>query len=353
MQRPLGGRYQPKLAEREDSFNSESIKITITIYDANCFKESVTTSVDECLQLLRQSEKAQVWVNVEGINKKAVKLICEHYKVHKLFRNDILSTGQRAKLDDIDDGSIFVMLPIILLGKDQQTIEQEQLSLILGPDFIVSFQENLSADIFRNVRKALKNTEHPVRSRAIDFLFYLIIDATVDAYFSVLDQFALHIDTLENQLNQHHPKQQLLVDLSLQRKEIMFVKRTIVPVRDVVNTLWSADSLLISAGNKKYYKDVLDHIILAIEYNEGFRESVLNLQDLYMNLANTRTNSIMKTLTIVTTLVVPTTMISSLYGMNFDNLPFIHTSFGIYFPIALIIMLSIIMIYFFKKQKWL
>lgn len=353
MHRLLGSGYRPKLAESEDSFISESVKITITTYNANSLKECVTTSIDECLKLLRKYEKEQVWVNVEGINKKTVKLICEHYKVHKLFRNDILSNGQRAKLDDIDDGSLFVLLPVILLGEDHKTIEQEQLSLILGPHFIVSFQDNLSTALFHNVRKALKNAEHPVRTRTIDFLFYLIIDATVDAYFSVLDQFALHIDILETKLNQHHPKQQLLVDLSLQRKEIMFIKRTIAPVRDVVNALWVADSELVNATNKKYFKDVLDHIVLAIEYNEGFRESVLNLQDLYMNLANTRTNAIMKTLTIVTTLVVPTTMISSLYGMNFDNLPFIHTSFGFYIPMALIVLISIIMIYFFKKQKWL
>jgi magnesium transporter len=177
------------------------------------------------------------------------------------------------------------------------------------------------------------------------------MDAVVDDYFTVLDKLSDRLEKLEDEVVTH-PNSSVLLKITLLRHEIMVVKRAITPVRELVTSFWRSESTLIDPANKKYFKDVYDHIALAIEYTENYREMALNVQDLYMNQVNTRMNEVMKILTVVTTLLAPATVIGGIFGMNFDKIPYAHHPHG--FTIAVIGMLSVsvLMLFFFRKKGW-
>jgi magnesium transporter len=340
--------YHPHM----DKVVEHNAVIQIKLYDDRTLLEFEPQTVQEALALLSQHDAFKLWINIDGVQKDVVYKIGKFFDIHKLFLDDILSIGQRAKMDDVDDGVLFMILPILRWDSENQLIEKEQLSIILGDRFLVTFQEEALQDPFNSIRTAMRNSLHPIRYRDTDFLLYNIIDAVVDDYFNVLDAISERIESLEDQLSNNKIASAFLSQLAVLRKDVLFIKRNISPVRDVVNSLWLNDIGKIDVANKKYFKDILDHIFLAIEYNENYRESNINLQDLYMNQLNMKTNDVMKTLTVVTTLLAPAMLIASIYGMNFDRMPLVHFKYGYEVIIGLCILFSMLMLWYFKKKKW-
>lgn len=344
--------YHPHLREEADYFNDENVSIQIRLYNKHNILEFEMDNTQDSLSLLSRYPDYNIWVNIDGINKDVVNRVCKHFNVHKLFINDILSVGQRAKMDDIDDGTIFILVPVLRWDSITNVVTKEQLSLIAGKNFIVTFQEEPNMDPFESIRTAIRNAQHPLRQRNIDFLLYYLMDAVVDDYFNLLDELSVRIEELDSKINSRRIPSWFLDRLSKVRKDVFFVKRTISPVRDVVNSLWMKDIGLIDDNNKKYFKDILDHILLAIEYNENYRETTVNLQDLYINQLNTKTNEVMKILTIVTTLMAPATLIGSIYGMNFEKMPLLDYRYGYEVILFLAFGSTVGMLWYFRKRRW-
>ncbi len=345
--------YDPNEAtEIEASIDSERKNVYYTVYtfdetSAEIFK---TKNVKDCFIDYEHSERT-IWINVDGLRKKDVRRLCSHFNVHNLLVNDILSVGQRSKMDEIDE-HFFCLLPMLTFNEELQIVEKEQLSLVLGKNYVISFQTDHNTDPFGEIRKKLKNRLDTVRKKSADYLFYQLIDAVVDDYFTVLESLAALLENLELKALSVKGGNEVILDISRLRNEIMIMRRAMTPVKDVVYGLWKADSPLLDKANDRFFKDVFDHILLAIEYNDGYREMTNNLQDLYMNQVNTRMNEVMKILTMVTVLLAPATVIGGIFGMNFDRIPLVHQQTGFFITIFIMLGISLLMIIYFKKKGW-
>lgn len=349
-------KYNPesvaKRASKEKELNiaHNAIQYQMYEYDNKNLDISFPYTSNDCIVPMQYAVR---WINVDGIQEKAVRNLCNYYGVHNLQADDILSEGQRAKLDNYQDDRLFVLMPMLRLSKDGQLIEAEQLSLILGDKILLSFQSEEKTDPFQKIRDNLSKLQAPLRTKATtDFLFYSLIDEVVDDYFIVLDFLSTQLDQLEYSITNNLMQKASLQSLSEIRKQLLFVKRQITPVKDLINTLYSEPNALILSNNRKYFKDVLDHILIAIEYAETYLEWAGNLQDLYMSQVNSKTNDVMKILTVVTTLLAPATVVGTIFGMNFNNMPLINNPNGFLLSMLLTFLLSIVMLFYFKKKNW-
>lgn len=338
--------YNPK----REAVTSPGVPTVYTIYDYDEGKcELITT--DQLEHCSPHANKAlNTWINVDGLRKEEVERLSASFGVHPLLTEDILSTGQRAKADDMDT-HLFCLLPMLTYSKDTGLIHTEQLSIVLGQNYVISFQPDPQQDPFDPMREKLRNTLAPMRKKTVDYLAYCLIDAVVDDYFVVLEQLSDRLEKLEDEVVVK-PNSAVLLKITLLRQEIMVVKRAITPVRELVSSFWHSDNELIRDVNRKYFKDIYDHISLAIEYTENYREVAINLQDLYMNQVNTRMNEVMKILTVVTTLLAPATVIGGIFGMNFDKIPFAHHEHGFTIAVVLMLSTSILMLLLFRKKGW-
>ncbi len=290
------------------------------------------------------------WINVEGLHKVAVEQICSHFGVHPLLVEDILSNGQRAKADDMET-HLFALMPMLYYNSNTGLVQSEQLCLVLGGNYLLSFQPDAHQDSLDPIRERLKNDLAPVRKKGSDYLAYSLMDAVVDDYFSVLEKLSDRLEQLEDEVVTR-PNDSILLKVTLLRHELMVVKRAITPVRELIHAFWQSDNALIDKSSRKYFKDVYDHIVLAIEYNENYREMAMNLQDLYMNKVNTRMNEVMKILTVVTTLLAPATVVGGIFGMNFDRIPFAHWPNGFMYAVGFMLCCSVLMLWIFKRKGW-
>lgn len=337
-------------AEQELNIAHNAIQYQMYQYNDTHLDISYPYTSTDCMLPMQYAVR---WINVDGIQEKAVRNLCKYYGVHNLQADDILSEGQRAKLDDYQNDRLFVLLPMLRLNKDGQQIETEQLSLILGDTILLSFQSEQNKDPFLLIRENLKKEQSPLRKKGTtDFLFYSLLDAVVDEYFLVLDFLSAQLEELENSITSNRMHKTSLQTLSEIRKQILYVKRQITPVRDLINTLYSEPNPLILPNNRKYFKDILDHILIAIEYAETYLEWGGNLQDLYMSQVNSKTNDVMKILTVVTTLLAPATVVGTIFGMNFNKMPLIDNPNGFLLSMLITFLLSVLMLFYFKKKNW-
>ncbi len=291
------------------------------------------------------------WINVDGIRRDYVKEICGHFGVHPLIEEDIISVGQRPKMDEVDN-IVYCLLNMIYFNEKTITVEQEQISIVLGKNFVITFQEDAKRDVFNTLREKLKSAASKVRNAGADYLAYSLIDLIVDHYFIVMDKLSDCLEDAEDEIIRGSSADSLAQTNRL-RKELIVLRRNILPVRDIVSSIIRSDSDLISKKLMRYFKDVYDHIMQAADMVDNYRDMMMNMQDLYLNKANIRMNEIMKVLAIVTCLMAPATVIGGIFGMNFDRVPWLHNEYGFWFAVALMLLIPVYMIYFFKKHGWL
>lgn len=300
---------------------------------------------------LTSTEYKTTWINADGLRKEEIEELCNFFKVHPLLTEDILSIGQRAKMDEVED-RLFCLLPMIYFNDELKSIELEQVSIVVGPDFLLSFQEDATRDVFDPLRAKLRNEHQRIRERGTDYLCYSLLDVIVDSYFVIIDKLSSNIELIEERLI-NNKEQGLLSEISHIRKEVMLTKQAIAPVRELVNGFLRTENELILKQNEKYFKDVYDHITQAHDDCEGLRDMLSNLQDLYMNQINLRMNQVMKIFTMVSLLLAPATVIGGIFGMNFDRIPLLHNQKGFYVSVAAMLIIPMIMLIFFKKKRWL
>ncbi len=326
----------------------EEIKIYVYDFDSSTIDTKQLSGVQSCFHYV-DSPKV-TWLNVDGLRKNDVETICNHYGIHTLIVEDILSLGQRPKMDEIN-GLVFCLMNMLYFNEQHSAVETEQLSLILGKNFVISFQEDASRDVFNPLREKLKIAGTKVRQQGADFLFYSLIDLVVDNYFLVMEKLGEKIENLEEDIVRS-PNSRSLAKINMLRKEMIVLKRSIAPVREMVNGILRSDSELIEERTEKYFKDVYDHIIQANDLAENYRDMMINMHDLYLSNVNLKMNEVMKVMAVVTCLLAPATVIGGIFGMNFDRIPLLHDKWGFFISVAIMLIIPLIMLRMFIKRGW-
>lgn len=321
---------------------------SIFSYNPDEVDERQSWDVDSCR--VRHSAEMIKWVNVDGLNPVEVERLCDHYGVHPLLLEDILSTNERPKVEE-SGGMIFCVLPMIFYNKTTNCIETEQISMILGKDFVLSFQEEAERDLFDPVRRNLRDAGSKLRERRADYLLYNLLDLIVDGYFIVLENLSERLESLEDTLLRVQTKRQL-AQISSLRRDVSKMRRAIQPVRELVAHFVRSDSPLLDDRTEKYFRDVLDHSIQSYDFVESQRDMLMNLQDLYMNQINLKMNEVMKMFTLLATLMAPATVIGGIFGMNFDVIPLAHQSIGFWVAVGGMLLIPLGMILWFRSRKW-
>ncbi|MDB5191594.1 MAG: corA [Segetibacter sp.] len=327
---------------------AEEIHVKVYEYDMDDFKEYEMKNCQEIGRFL--ASKKICWINIDGIRKNDVETVCNHFGIHNLLIEDILSIGQRPKMDEIE-GILFCLLNMLYFNDKHCSVEQEQVSIALGHNFVITFQEDASRDVFNGLRDKLQFNNSKVRQRGADYLCYSLLDMIVDHYFVVMEQLGEKIEALEEEIIRQSNNRSLAKINSL-RKELIVLKRNVAPVRELVNGFIKSESQLLHDQTIKYYKDVYDHILQANDFAENYRDMMTNLQDLYLSKVNLKLNEVMKVMAIVTCILAPATVIGGIFGMNFEVIPYAHQRWGFYVTVSLMLIIPLIMIWIFKKRGW-
>lgn len=332
------------------TFRKDAEITRIFVYDYNKEKINVTElkSPEESYPYIDTRDVS--WINIDGLRKNDVENICGHFQVHPLIAEDILSMDQRPKMDEID-GVLYCLLNMLFYNEKEKTVETEQISIVLGSNFVLSFQEDASKDVFNPLREKLKIKATKARQNGPDFLFYSLIDMIVDNYYIVMEKLGENIEMLEEDIIRRSDTR-ALARINMLRKEMIILKRSVGPVRELVNGILRSESDLIDERTEKYFKDVYDHIIQANDLAESYRDMMINLQDLYLSNVNLKMNEIMKVMAMVTCLLAPATVIGGIFGMNFTRIPWLHNTYGFFIAVGIMLIIPIYMIFMFRKKGW-
>jgi len=331
-------------------FREEAKEVVAFVYDydPSSIVEKKLETIEEAF-VFRDSNHIS-WINIDGLRKNDVETICNHYGIHPLIVEDILSIDQRPKMDEVE-GVLFCLLNMLYFNAAKKTVETEQISILLGKDFVITFQEDASRDAFDHIRSKLKIPKSQIRQRTTDYMLYSMLDLIVDNYFIVMESLGEQIEALEEEVVRRSNTKSL-ARINQLRKELIVLKRNIAPVRDLVGNIIRSESELLDDRTTKYFKDVYDHIIQAFDLSENYRDVMMSMQDLYVSNVNLRLNEVMKVMTIVTCLLAPATVIGGIFGMNFDIIPYSHHEWGFYFAVSIMLIVPLIMLYIFRKRGW-
>jgi len=328
---------------------TEKTRITVVDYAEDHFEEREIQSVDELAPYCGKS--TVTWIDVVGIHEPHVieKIGCQ-FNIHPLLMEDIMNTTQRPKIDDLGK---YICLIIKLITFDEKAMELrvEQLSLVFNDDFVLSFQESESG-IFKPLRERIRNGLGRIRKMGTDYLTYTLMDAVVDHYFVVMESMGEKIDSLEDEVVAN-PKRETLRGVQQLRNEILLVRRSVWPLREVVSLLERAESPLVDKTTAIYFRDVYEHTIQVMDTVDTYRDILSGMFDIYLSSISNRLNEVMKVLTIIATIFMPLTFIVGLYGMNFDFMPGLRWEYGFWVVCAVMLLISGSMFLYFRKRKWI
>jgi magnesium transporter len=327
---------------------AKSIKIWVYDYNANSLHDQQLQTIEETYAY--KTNEHITWLNIDGLRKKDIEALGEYYGIHPLLVEDILSVNQRPKLDE-GEGILYCLLYMLYYNDSSQTVEQEQISIVLGKNFVLTFQEDPERDVFNPIREKLKMQNSKVRQFKADYLFYSMLDLIVDNYFIVMEKIGERIEDLEDEVIKNS-SEECLVAISKLRKELIVLKRNITPVRDLINNIMRIENPLLDKRIIKYFKDIYDHIIQAYDLSENYRDIMINMHDLYINNVNLKMNEAMKVMAIVTCLLAPATVIGGIFGMNFERIPLLHNKWGFFISVAAMLLIPLWMLRKFKEKGW-
>jgi magnesium transporter len=327
----------------------ERVRITALRFDGERCEERELASIDEALAF--RDAPGVTWINVDGLHEPAVlERLGALFGLHPLTLEDIVSIHQRPKLDDYQE-YLYIVLRALAYDAASGHVQSEQVSLVLGRRFVLSFQETDTA-VFRPVRERLSKGTGRLRSSGADYLAYALLDSVVDAYFEILESISQRIETLEDQLVAS-PSSNLLQSVHALKREMILLRKAVWPLREVVGGLERGESPLIQAGTRLFLRDIYDHTVQVIDAVESFRDMLSGLQDLYLSSLSHRMNEVMKILTIIATIFVPLTFLAGVYGMNFTHFPELKWKWG-YLGFWLVsVAVGGSMLAYFRRKKWL
>jgi magnesium transporter len=323
-------------------------RVEVTVYDRQHLETDLPFPENACIT--PAPPPSVTWINIEGISQLSLmQQIGDCFGIHPLVLEDIVNTEQRPKTEEYEK-----YLFVVLRGLTPTTegIAGEQFSLLIGENWVVSFQEGLGDDQFKSVRERLKNEQGGLRSNGADYLGYTLLDLIIDNYFPVLENLADRIEDLEDRL-MNSPTPETLADIYHLKRELLLFHKAIWPLREVINSLIRHESPLVQKSTFLYLRDLYDHTIQVIETVETLRDMLSGMLDIYLSSASNRMNAIMKVLTIIATIFMPLTFIAGLYGMNFKYMPELEWHLGYPVVLALMAGVTIGMLIFFRKKKWI
>jgi len=328
---------------------TESVKITFIDYDERSFQEKQVANIEECLKL--KDTPTVSWINIDGIHDiELIEKLGRGFELHPLLLEDILSTGQRPKFEDYEK-YIFIVLKMLSYNDVSQSVEAEQVSLVLGPNYVLSFQECVG-DVFENIRDRIRNAKGRVRKMEADYLAYSLIDAIVDYYFFILEKFGEKIESIEEEVL-GDPTEKTVQQIHSLKREMISLRKSVWPLRELIGGLQKSESPLIKETTDIYLRDVYDHTIQIIDTIESSRDIVSGMLEIYLSSLSNKMNAVMKVLTIIATLFIPLTFVAGIYGMNFKYMPELEWRWA--YPILWLVMIAVavIMLFYFRRKKWL
>ncbi|RNI14627.1 magnesium and cobalt transport protein CorA [Methanohalophilus sp. RSK] len=328
----------------------EEPKLTVVEYNEKYLEVHVNPVID-IIKNLKFTEERKIWINVDGLHQtELIESIGKIFGVHPLVLEDILNTNQRPKTESYDD-YIYVTIRTLFYERLENAVNSDQISIILGNNFILSFQE-MGTDLFKQIRQRMERPAGNIRKRGIDYLTYSLLDSIVDNYYLLLEDIGEEIERLEDELIKE-PAPATLQSIHELKREMIILRRSLWPLREIIVSLQRDESGLIRESTGIYLRDLYDHSIQVIETVETYREMLSGMQDLYISTVSNRMNEVMKVLTIIATIFIPLTFIAGIYGMNFEYMPELKWEWG--YPAVMIFMatISVIMLYYFKKKTWL
>ena len=328
---------------------TEKVRIRIMDYDETRFAEKEVKTIEECFPF--KETPTVTWINIDGIhNLEIIEKIGNHFGLHPLLLEDIANTEQRPKMENYGE-YIFIVLKMIYRRQDSGETQGEQVSLIFGPNFVISFQER-EGDVFDIVRDRIRQAKGRIRKGGPDYLAYALLDAIVDNYFMVLEGAGERIEDTEEQLTAD-PSPRTLQGIRSLKKEMIFLRKSVWPLRELVSGLERCESPLIHKTTGAYLRDVYDHTIQIIDTVESYRDVISGMLDIYLSSISNKMNEVMKVLTIFASIFIPLTFVAGVYGMNFKFMPELSWPWGYFAILGVMALMGLSMLYYFRREKWL
>jgi magnesium transporter len=297
------------------------------------------------------SPDSVLWVNVDGLHDVGlIQRLGGEFSLHPLILEDVVSVGQRAKSEEHEE-RLFVVIQMLTTDFDHGKVTSEQVALVLGEGFVLSFQER-AGDVFEPVRDRIRSEGSRIRARDADYLAYALVDAVVDHYFSVLEELGGQVERLDLEVMED-PSQATMRAIHELKQEMLVIRRAVWPVRELVNGMIRSESALIRDSTKTFLRDVYDHAVQIIDTAETLRDVVSGLMDLYLSSVSNRMNEVMKVLTIMASIFIPLSFLAGVYGMNFDFMPELHFRWG--YPLLVAVMAGTAgsLLALFRRRGWL
>lgn len=328
---------------------TEKTKITIIDYNEEQFQEKEAKSIKECFPY--KDKPTVTWINIDGVHEvKIIEELGKNYNFHPLILEDIVDTDQRPKIKDFGD-YIFIILKMHYYDKENNEIKIEQVSLIFGKNYVISFQER-EGDVFDSIRERIRNNIGHIRKARADYLIYALMDAIIDNYFTILEKLGEETEDLEAKVIKNPVPANLQIIYRL-KSELIFLRKSVWPLREVISILEKGESALIDKSTNIYLRDIYGHTIQVMDTVETLRDVISGTLEVYLSSVSNRMNEIMKVLTIIATIFIPLTFIVGIYGMNFQYMPELKWVWS--YPVVLLGMLiiGIIMVFYFRRKKWM
>jgi magnesium transporter len=329
---------------------TESVTISLIKYNQEEVEIFEGTSPGEC-----KSDSAfngVAWINVTGIHDlKIVETLGRIFDLHPLVLEDIVHAGQRPKVED-HERYLFIVLKMLMYEREQEQVLAEQVSLIVGENYVLSFQET-AADVFDPVRNRIASGKgRKMRRSGSDYLAYALMDSIVDQYFTILEHYGEKVEALQEEVLAS-PTPGTLGTIQEAKRDMVLLRRSVWPLREALSTMERGGSSLITQEVVLYLRDVYDHTIQVIDGIEAFRDTLAGTLDIYLSSVSNKMNEVMKVLTIIATIFIPLTFIAGIYGMNFETMPELKWGWG--YPAVMLIMLglALVMLVLFKRKHWL
>ncbi|MDR4498940.1 MAG: magnesium/cobalt transporter CorA [Candidatus Scalindua sp.] len=328
---------------------AETVRITVIDYDGESYRKKEIQRIEDCFQL--KDTSTVTWINISGLHQiEIIEKVGKHFELHPLLLEDVLNTNQRPKIEDFG-GYLFIVMRMLFYNGVKNEIESEQVSFFVGSQYVISFQEK-EGDVFDPVRERIRNGKGRIRKSGTDYLVYTLIDAIVDHYFITLEKTEEKIDRLEEEVLTN-PIPETLQEIHTIKREMIFMRKSVWPLREVISTFERTESLLVKETTTIYLRDVYDHTIQIIDTIETFRDVISGLIDVYLSSISNKMNEVMKVLTIIATIFIPLTFIAGIYGMNFKYLPELEWKWGYFAVWMFMLTVGLSMGMYFKRKKWL
>lgn len=331
------------------------VVVTVVHYTAEDYTETRVTDLQAYLQTVPRD--GVLWVNVDGLGDiQLLEILGAHFGLHPLSLEDVLHIPQRAKLEDYEHYQFLVFH--MALVAPETTTETEQVSLFLGPSYVLTFQEQPDSDLFESVRLRLRQARGKLRQSGADYLAYALLDIAIDGFFPMLESLGERLTALEEAVLAR-PTRETMEDIYTVRRTLIALRRILWPLRQAVQAFGRDDSGLVTVSTRLFLRDCYDHVLQVLDVLENYRELVAGLMETYLSSQSNHLNEIMKVLTIISTIFIPLSFIAGVYGMNFKtevspwNMPELSWLWGYPFSLLLMTAVALSLLVFFRRKGWL